>query len=94
MWENVTWTDDAEIAHEVYGRARPESARYTCPHCGSLWDDSMRIRRGAPGRWVATRFVSRRCRIPTQRAGVAVPRFALGRAGEEVADGGKGPTRR
>ncbi|ONE94531.1 terminase [Burkholderia pseudomallei] len=54
VWENVTWTDDAEIAHEVYGRARPESARYTCPHCGSLWDDSMRIRAVRRGRWVAT----------------------------------------
>ncbi|KVN50163.1 terminase [Burkholderia ubonensis] len=53
-WENVTWSEDAEVAHEVFGRARPESARYTCPHCGSLWDDSARMRAVRHGRWVAT----------------------------------------
>ncbi|WP_318654686.1 phage terminase large subunit family protein [Burkholderia sp. S-53] len=39
-WENVTWSEDADVVHEVYGRARPESARYTCPRCGSLWTTS------------------------------------------------------
>ncbi|WP_346778964.1 terminase gpA endonuclease subunit [Burkholderia sp. Ac-20384] len=53
-WENVTWSEGAEVAHEVYGRAQPESARYTCPHCGSLWDDATRIRAVRRGRWVAT----------------------------------------
>ncbi|MGU7780447.1 phage terminase large subunit family protein [Burkholderia sp. PU8-34] len=53
-WENVTWSEDTEVAHEVFGRARPGSARYTCPHCGTLWDDSMRIRAVRRGRWVAT----------------------------------------
>ncbi|BCQ53763.1 hypothetical protein BLKGLAD_28250 [Burkholderia gladioli pv. gladioli] len=53
-WENVTWSDDAEVAHEVFGRARPDSARYVCPHCGSLWDDAARVRAVRKGRWVAT----------------------------------------
>lgn len=53
-WENVTWTDDAEKPHEVFGRARPDSARYICPHCGSLWDDAARIRAVRKGRWLAT----------------------------------------
>ncbi|WP_373412989.1 phage terminase large subunit family protein [Burkholderia pseudomallei] len=53
-WENVTWAEAAEVAHEVYSRARAESARYTCAHCGSVWDDSMRIRAVRRGRWVAT----------------------------------------
>ncbi|WP_311767669.1 phage terminase large subunit family protein [Burkholderia cenocepacia] len=53
-WENVTWSEGAEVVHEVYGRAQPETARYTCPHCGSLWDDATRIRAVRRGRWVAT----------------------------------------
>lgn len=42
-WDNVTWTNDADIEHEVLGRARLDSARYACPHCGSLWDDDQRF---------------------------------------------------
>ncbi|AIO40983.1 phage terminase large subunit family protein [Burkholderia cenocepacia] len=53
-WENVTWSEEAEVEHEVFGRAQPETARYTCPHCGSLWDDNARIRAVRRGRWVAT----------------------------------------
>ncbi|KVF37262.1 terminase [Burkholderia vietnamiensis] len=53
-WENVTWSEGAEVVHEVYGRAQPETARYTCPYCGSLWDDATRIRAVRRGRWVAT----------------------------------------
>ena len=52
--ENVTWSEGAEVVHEVYGRAQSETARYTCPHCGSLWDDATRIRAVRRGRWVAT----------------------------------------
>ncbi len=53
-WDNVTWREDAEKPHEVFGLARPESARYTCPFCGSLWDDTARFRAVRRGRWVAT----------------------------------------
>lgn len=38
-WEQVIWEgkDDPEIEQ------RPDTARYLCPHCGSLWDDGQRI---------------------------------------------------
>jgi len=42
-WDNVTWdTADAGREHPVYGRAKPDSAVYACPHCGSVWDDWQR----------------------------------------------------
>lgn len=43
-WEHVHWPEDADIAHEVYGRARPDEAAYTCPGCGSLWRDLQKNR--------------------------------------------------
>lgn len=41
---NVTWLDaDAGTeSHEVYGLAMPESALYSCPFCGEVWDDFRR----------------------------------------------------
>lgn len=38
-WENVRWDDSADIAHEIYGKAQPETAAYYCPHCGGTWSD-------------------------------------------------------
>lgn len=29
---------------EVFGRARPEEAFYSCPHCGALWSDAQRVK--------------------------------------------------
>lgn len=43
-WEHVTWQDDPTSHHEVFGHARPETARYRCPHCGSLWTDAEKNR--------------------------------------------------
>lgn len=44
-WEHVHWEQDlAQPAHEVFGHARPETARYTCQHCGSLWTDAQKNR--------------------------------------------------
>lgn len=43
-WSNVSWLSDADIAHEVYGKARPSTASYACPHCGSVWDDAAKNR--------------------------------------------------
>lgn len=58
-WENVTIpglrlsdevkalsAEELEVLwplREVYGRARWEDAFYTCPHCGTVWDDDERI---------------------------------------------------
>lgn len=59
-WDNVHWDKDSDIVHEVYGRARPETAWYSCPHCGSIWDDDQRFENvkasvTTPGAgWIAT----------------------------------------
>lgn len=39
VWSQVTWSRDPALRHEVYGDAVPDSARYCCAHCGSLWTD-------------------------------------------------------
>ena len=41
-WEQVRWTEDAEVEHPIFGRARTESAAYVCAACGSCWDDSQK----------------------------------------------------
>ena len=54
MWENVGWLEDPEFNHEVFGHIRPESARYTCPHCGGIWSDTEKNRNVKKATWVAT----------------------------------------
>ncbi len=59
-WENVKWDDNAALPHEVFGSANPESARYCCPHCGSLWTDAeknraVRLAESQGHGWRATR---------------------------------------
>ena len=39
---NVVWDKDNETVHEIYGRSKPETAVYVCPHCGSIWDDEQK----------------------------------------------------
>ena len=42
-WENVSWVDRTDnVEHVVYGKADPDTAVYSCPHCGSIWDDWQR----------------------------------------------------
>jgi phage terminase large subunit GpA-like protein len=43
-FENVRWSNDAPVAHAVFGCAQPETAHYVCPHCGSIWNDSKKFR--------------------------------------------------
>jgi phage terminase large subunit GpA-like protein len=44
-WSNVSWLEkDDGPSHPVYGRHVPESCIYSCPHCGSVWDDWQRQR--------------------------------------------------
>lgn len=55
-----------EVPHEVYGYAKPDTAKYACPHCACMWDDYQRkdnirktvydaVERGDPlCGWVAT----------------------------------------
>lgn len=42
-WGNVQWPEN-----------RPEDAVYVCEHCGSAWDDAMRLRAIRHGQWQAT----------------------------------------
>lgn len=53
-WANVHWDEDPDHGHEVYGHALPETAWYTCPHCGSVWNDSEKNRNVRRARWRAT----------------------------------------
>jgi phage terminase large subunit GpA-like protein len=41
---NVTWleADSDTEPHEVYGLNLPETALYSCPFCGDVWDDHRR----------------------------------------------------
>nr|DAN07189.1 MAG TPA: terminase large subunit [Caudoviricetes sp.] len=50
-WDRVTW--DGRGDDEV--EQRPETARYTCAHCASLWDDGMRKAAIRAGQWRAER---------------------------------------
>jgi phage terminase large subunit GpA-like protein len=40
--EHVTWQDHDREPHPIYGTADPDTAVYTCPHCGTPWDDYQR----------------------------------------------------
>lgn len=48
-WANVTWDKDPEGEH------LPETARYTCEGCGTLWTDGERIAAIRKGGWVAAK---------------------------------------
>lgn len=41
-WAQVQWLKDADTYHPVYGRHRPDTARYLCERegCGALWTDA------------------------------------------------------
>jgi phage terminase large subunit GpA-like protein len=52
-WEHVKWQDGAEVPHEVFGQAQPETARYCCPHCHVLWTDAEKNRAVRQGEWRA-----------------------------------------
>jgi phage terminase large subunit GpA-like protein len=44
-FDNVKWQERADgLVHTVYGKGLPETARYVCPHCGSLWNDTQKNR--------------------------------------------------
>jgi phage terminase large subunit GpA-like protein len=48
-WDNVTWHGKSSPNKEQH----PESARYVCCDCGSLWDDGARIAAIRKGEWRA-----------------------------------------
>jgi len=53
-WDNVHWSEDPALNHEVYGKVKLDSAVYACPHCGALWDDAAKNRAVRKGVWRAT----------------------------------------
>ena len=53
-WEDVHWSEDPNINHEVFGHAVLDSAVYVCPHCGSIWDDTKKNKAVRKGVWKAT----------------------------------------
>ncbi len=54
VWSQVVWTEDPAVSHEVHGHALPETARYCCPHCGSLWTDAEKNKAVKLGQWRAS----------------------------------------
>jgi len=53
-WEYVRWDDDPALAHEVFGKAKPGTAYYVCPHCGGIWSDADKNRNVRLAQWRAT----------------------------------------
>lgn len=51
VWDRVSWTGKGDETAEQL----PETARYTCACCGSLWDDGQRKAAIAQGQWRAER---------------------------------------
>lgn len=56
-WANVRWQRHGEdqAAHPVYGLHRPETARYACAACGSLWTNAQKNIAVQRGKAVATK---------------------------------------
>jgi phage terminase large subunit GpA-like protein len=53
-WSQVSWNEKPGLSHEVFGQVDPSSARYKCPHCGSLWTDAQKNAAVRKGRWIAS----------------------------------------
>ncbi|CAM3723784.1 Terminase, large subunit [Pseudomonas wadenswilerensis] len=53
-FEHLHCDEDPSYHHEVYGKRRPETAYYACPHCGEIWDDHQKNANLQHGRWEAT----------------------------------------
>lgn len=44
-WDNVSWQQkERGTPHQVFGMHLPDTAVYSCPHCGSVWSDYQRKR--------------------------------------------------
>lgn len=51
VWKQVVWQKSEKAKHPVLGRHQPETARYTCTACGSLWTNAQKnaaVQRGKP----------------------------------------------
>ena len=52
-WDNIKF-DQGDTEHEVFGKYRPETAFYACPHCGGIWNDAQKNQNVRKGAWKAT----------------------------------------
>lgn len=53
-FDHLHCDEDPEQNHPVYGHKLPQTAWYTCPHCGEMWNDNQKNNNLKHGRWVAT----------------------------------------
>ncbi|NWD52679.1 phage terminase large subunit family protein [Pseudomonas gingeri] len=53
-FDHLHCDEDESYHHEIYGKRRPETAFYGCPHCGEVWDDHQKNANLKLGRWEAT----------------------------------------
>ncbi len=53
-FDNLKCIEDKNLNHSIFANKKPESAYYTCPHCGCVWDDIQKNRNVVNGRWQAT----------------------------------------
>lgn len=53
-WQNVKWEQDASRHDPEFGTHAPETARYCCEACGSLWTDEQKNGAVRRGYWQAT----------------------------------------
>ncbi|KJK06545.1 terminase [Pseudomonas sp. 5] len=53
-FEHLHCDEDPNYHHEIYGKRRPETAFYVCPHCSAIWDDHQKNANLKHGRWEAT----------------------------------------
>lgn len=53
-FDYLSCDEDPNGNHPVFGKKLPETAHYTCPHCGSVWNDMQKNRNVKRGWWQAT----------------------------------------
>lgn len=54
IWKQVHWQKDPERNHPVLGKHQPETARYACIKCGSLWTNAQKNDAVSRGKAVPT----------------------------------------
>lgn len=53
-FDYLSCDEDPHGNHPIFGKKLPETAHYTCPNCGSVWNDMQKNRNVKRGWWQAT----------------------------------------
>ena len=53
-FDYLSCDEDPTGNHPVFGKKLPETAHYTCPNCGAVWNDMQKNRNVRRGWWQAT----------------------------------------